>query len=116
MHWKYVHRLVAEAFLGPCPEGKNVNHKDGNKFNNELSNLEYITPREQNKHAIINGLFVPVHGEKHFYSRLTELDVIWIRDMHERELLSMNKMAKALGVSSSTVAQVVKGKTWKHVA
>ena len=47
----YVHRLVAENFIGPCPEdGMIVNHKDGDPFNNHVSNLEWATVSENNKH------------------------------------------------------------------
>lgn len=47
-YWFSVHRLVAAAFIGPCPEGYVVNHKDENKANNVISNLEYVTFRENN--------------------------------------------------------------------
>ena len=47
----YVHRLVAEHFIGPCPEpGMVVNHIDGDPFNNYVSNLEWATVSENNKH------------------------------------------------------------------
>lgn len=55
---KSVHRLVAECAFGPCPTGLVVNHKDGNKLNNNPENLEYCTIGENIRHAINLGLHV----------------------------------------------------------
>ncbi len=54
-----VHRLVAGAFIGPCPPGKEVNHKDGDKTNNRADNLEYLTKSENVLHSYRNGLRTP---------------------------------------------------------
>src|SRR5262245_46396327 len=54
--WFSVHSLVAEAFIGPRPKGMTVNHKDGDKANNQLDNLEYLSNRDQQLHAHAHGL------------------------------------------------------------
>lgn len=50
-----VHSLVAEAFIGPRPEGWEINHKDGHKLNNDLSNLEYVSKSANALHAVDLG-------------------------------------------------------------
>lgn len=52
-----VHQLVALAFYGPLPDGWHTNHKDGDKENNRVENLEYVTPAENIRHAIDTGLW-----------------------------------------------------------
>ena len=64
---KYVHRLVAEVFWDE-PSWKSVNHKDGDKSNNAMSNLEYVTAKENTAHAIQTGLTtnIPKKGQQGF--------------------------------------------------
>lgn len=67
-----IHRLVAFAFIyNEDPINKNqVNHKDGNKTNNCIENLEWVTPSENMSHAVETGLLVPLYGETHSQAKL----------------------------------------------
>lgn len=51
-----IHQLVWLAYRGPIPEGFEINHRDGNKFNNDISNLELVTHQQNSQHAYITGL------------------------------------------------------------
>jgi len=106
---KKVHRLVAKAFI-PNPEDKpQVNHIDNKRNNNVLTNLEWVTHKENSEHCFKQDRFS--RGEKHYASILTEKDVIKIR----KSKLTRSMLAKKYGVSWSTVDAVVKRQTWKFV-
>ena len=66
MHTYQVHRLVAKYFIGPCPKGKEVNHKDLDKTNNYVTNLEYKTHKKNVRHAIENGVKFGASNSKFF--------------------------------------------------
>lgn len=69
-----IHRIVAEAFLSNPENKPTVNHKDGNKANNSVENLEWATYSDNNKHARVSGLNKIVKGTKHhFYGKRGEL-------------------------------------------
>lgn len=78
---KIVHRLVAEAFINNPELKEQVNHKDCNKLNNNLSNLEWVTPLENIRHAVENNRQRDQRGENNNMSKLTEEDVLLIREM-----------------------------------
>jgi hypothetical protein len=112
-----VHRAVAEAYI-PNPNDKPfINHKDGNKLNNSVDNLEWCTASENSIHAIENGLQVPKKGEDHPSSKLTEEDVKYIKENHKPRdrKLGTRALANTLGVSHSVVSDIINNKTWKHV-
>lgn len=67
---RYVHRLVAVTFIKNPVNKREVNHKDGNKLNNHVSNLEWVTPSENRQHAYDTGLKV-FKGNR--YTKLTNL-------------------------------------------
>lgn len=110
---RYIHRLVAIAFL-PNPDNKpTVNHKDSNKANNAASNLEWATVSENNQHAYDNGKRVPC-GEQRSASKLTEAQANEIKiriGNGERN----GVVARAYSISPATVCDIIKERTWKHL-
>lgn len=102
--WPPVHRLVATAFI-ENPEGKlTVNHKDGVKLNNHISNLEWATQQEQTQHAFDNDLmFVRGHT-------MYDLDFKQeVKDYYTETGISIKKLAKHFNMSSTTASRIVRG-------
>lgn len=118
--WRSVHRLVAEVFLDP-PDGEIgsyanqyvINHKDGNKLNNHVDNLEYITNLENIKHARING-FLTVIGTKNGRSKVNDKKVKQIRKEYSNGSNQVT-LAKKYGIDQTNISRIVRGDTWSHV-
>lgn len=112
-----VHRLIAETFIPnpmnlPC-----VNHKDGNKLNNSVDNLEWCTHAENTLHAYRTGLEQKVCGEQHHAHKLTEDAVRYIRKVYikrDRDF-GATALANLFKVDRTTIQDVIKGKTWREV-
>lgn len=108
-----VHRIVAKAFIGIPEKNLQVNHKDCNKLNNKISNLEYLTPKENTNHSIRNGL--SPFGSNHKNSKINEKDVIKIREIYSRGDITQQRISEKFGLSRSSIGNILKNKTWKHV-
>ena len=104
-----VHRLVAFAFLEPHSETleSEVNHKDLNKGNNAVENLEYVTPAENRAHFLSNDTIIRVRGYRPVWSRHHGSSDAWVW------YPSMTAAAQALGLSSGAVSLCVNGKLQK---
>ena len=107
---KTVHRLVLEAFVGPCPDGMEALHADGTRTNNSLSNLRWGTRSENVQDAIAHG--TATSGSKNGGARLTALDVLWIKDLFATGFTA-KELIKHFNVSITTIRRVLTGKTYK---
>lgn len=114
--WPPVHKLVAEAFIQNEENKPTVNHKNGNKLDNSVSNLEWATQKEQTLHAFSNNL-MRVRGNT-LYNEDFKLSV---QEYHRNKNISLKKLAKVFNISERTTSRIVKGefgderKTPKHV-
>lgn len=109
-----VHRLVMEAFVGPA-RGRQVNHKDFDKANNRLSNLEYVTAKGNIRHALRGGRMPPQHGTNNPLAKLTDDRVLAMRRLYSTGRYRHADLAEMFGVSRSNVTMIVSGKAWRHV-
>ena len=108
-----INRLVAQTFL-PNPESKpEINHIDGNKQNNYVDNLEWVTHSENMKHAYKLGLCFQ-KGEKNNASKLTNNDVLMIHGLY-LSFFSKRELALLFNISISNICYILNGKTWKHL-
>lgn len=112
-HFKYAHCLVARAFVAN-PLGKpEVNHKDGIRWNNAETNLEWVTRKENHAHKIS----VLKHG---YGSQLTQAKLVEEQVREIRRLLKSGHLQAAValrfGVSKRTIQCIAQGITWKQVA
>lgn len=106
-----VHRVVAETFL-PNPDNKpEVNHIDGDRENNKLYNLEWVTGCENVEHAMENNL-IP-SKEEHYNAKLTQMDVDFIRKTYARKHYKQKELAEIFDVSTGLISAIIRRKTWK---
>ena len=111
------HRLVAMAFI-PNPENKpEVNHKDenGTKWYNVVWNLEWATKSENAIHRHKNGLQKPIVGSDSNFAKLTEKQVLEIKELYSSGKYSQTKISEIYNVRQTCVSKIINGQRWKHL-
>lgn len=108
-----VHRLVLESFVGPCPDGMECRHLNGNKADNRLTNLMWGTPEENRDDNRSLGTYG--RGETHTQAKLTESQVRAIRERYAAGGVLQRELAAEFGVGEITVWGIVNRRTWTHV-
>lgn len=111
-HGRLVHRLVALAFIENPNNHPDVNHKDLNKENNQLDNLEWVSEKQNTQHAIINGAMDFIFGEKNFKSILTADQIKRIRSEYWQTLLSTTDLALKYKVSKPCMVSIINNNNW----
>jgi hypothetical protein len=103
-----VHSLICKAFLGPRPEGYQANHIDGNRSNNHISNLEYVTPSENIRHArdVLGGL-----GNQ----TLTREQALEVITYLTQGKFTQGEIAAMFGVVNGTVSAIWDGGSWSDL-
>lgn len=110
-----VHRLIALVFVGEPPTDKHeVNHIDGNKLNNSIDNLEWVTRSQNLSHAYKLGLKVGNIGEKNNTTKLSESDVLEIKRLITKGV-GVSKIAINYKVTHSTISAIKNKRNWKHL-
>lgn len=115
-----VHKFVALTFLGDIPEGMEINHKNGNKVDNSLDNLEYVTRSENILHSYAMGLQPKPKGSNNPFAKLTEQQVQEIREYHANfkgRYYGRKALAEKYGVSVAQIKDIItrRRNSWSHV-
>jgi hypothetical protein len=108
-----VHRLVAQAFIDNPDNLPEVNHIDGNKWNNCVDNLEWVSHRENLRHASEKRLFR--YGEDHPHSKLSQQEADHIRNLYGTGNYTQMELSKMFNSSPMVVNRIVNNKTYLKV-
>lgn len=106
-----VHKLVAAAFLGPCPAGKGVAHNDGTRTNNAAANLRYATQKENCADRMRHS--TSPAGERSPHAKLTNAQVLRIRAL--AGVKTQTELAQQFGVRQNTISMIQSRRRWAHI-
>lgn len=107
-----VHRLVLESFVGPCPEGFEAAHLNGNRLDNRVSNLQWKTRKDNHADKLTHG--TAQRGEKNGTAKLKDKTVLSIRSDFENGI-SQSELVKKYNLGWSNLNSIVRRRSWKHI-
>lgn len=113
VYQRLIHRLVLEAFVGPCPKGHQARHLNGTRDDNRLVNLAWGTASENQMDRVEHG--TSNRGEQHPQTRLTTNDVSSIRARYHSGGVTQDDLAKQYGVTRRTVGRIISRESWRYV-
>lgn len=102
---KSVHRLVASTFIENVDEKPQINHIDGNKLNNNISNLEWVTPSENIRHGYSNGLHLK--GESHGMAKYSNKIINNIVELWKTGKYTKSEIGRILNVSTTHTHRII---------
>lgn len=109
-----VHRVVFKTFVGEIPDKLQINHIDGNKLNNHITNLEVVTASENVRHAFDTGLHSIPFGENNGMHELKEYEVLEMYQLIKKGLTNKD-LADIYGVHDRYVSLIRHGHRWKYL-
>ena len=104
--------LLQKLFLPEPAPGLQIDHINGIKSDNRLSNLEWVTPQENTLRALAIGL--KPSGERHGSSKLTQNDVDEIRRLYATGKYSHRRLGEMFGMSHSNIGKIVRNQLWRY--
>ena len=111
---KLLHRMIAEEWI-PNPDNLPfINHKDGNKLNNAVENLEWCTQGYNVRHAYALGIYKNEKGEQARNVKLKEIEVLEIRKLYA-EGRTQQSLADQFNIGRGTIGKITTRKIWTHI-
>lgn len=110
-----IHRLVLIHFKSDCPKKHECNHKDGNKSNNNIENLEWVTRSKNQKHKYEILKHHIKKGEEKCNHKLFEWQVKEIRNLYIRNKIGYGTLAKKYNTCKTNIENIICRKTWNHI-